>query len=74
MAGLLVDELHRALCAVIEGQRGTRITMLVLNVKLQVSPLAILLWAQLTLESHLINATALRMPPQVIGPGEVLGT
>ena len=48
--------------------------MLILDVELQVIPPAILLRAQLTLESHLINATALRMPPQVIGPSEVLGT
>ena len=46
--------------------------MLVLNVKLQVIFPTILLWTQEALEPHLINAAALRMPPQVIGPGEVL--
>ena len=48
--------------------------MLVLNVKLQVIPLAILLWTREALESHLISATALQMPIKRIRTGEVLGT
>ena len=48
--------------------------MLVLNVKLQVILPTILLWAQLALESHLINAAALLVPLKIIRTGEVLGT
>jgi hypothetical protein len=60
--------------AVIEGLRGTRISMLVLNVKLQVIPLDILLWTQEALEPHLVSAAALQMPLKIIRTGKVLGT
>ena len=52
--------------------------MLVLDVKLQVIPLAILLWAQLTLESHIdrviIDTAGLRMSLQMIRPREAFLT
>ena len=52
--------------------------MLVLNVELQVIPLAIILWTQEALELHFgwaiaSNIAGLQMPLKCVRPAEVLG-
>jgi hypothetical protein len=75
---LLISRVRCIRGAVIEDRRCACITMLILDVEVQVIPLTILLWTQEALELHLdwtiTSGTAgLQMPLKCIRPGEVLG-
>ena len=75
---LLISRVRCIRGAVIEDHRCACITMLILDVEVQVIPLTILLWTQEALELHLdwtitSGTASLQMPLKCIRPGEVLG-